>query len=661
MEQKSKNLAKIYVWLIAGILLCISASWMKTSNSFNFEQFLDKGDVYDYPQEELTTSTDSLVYDETSNTYMTKAAVAYKTFLNISVNKAWGYISLDIANLSVGYSDWKIEYDNSNGQKIGEQVVRVVSGENVIPITFKNSFSNIKIAIENQPNIIFTLKTVQLRDSATSLNIPDLLVQAIIYLWIYLGVTVLIWLIKNGYLYHLVELLQYIFILFGNHFGSRIGGKLSVIVKNRLRTMLFFILFVYMTLWCDLGFYQQKETYKYGILLSVILLILIGLISWERQLQYVRWSGVLSLSWLVLWSMVCLSDFVVSKFYKFTGYAFLFGVGFFFFVWNNMERPKWIRNNMIRALEWTFPVCMVFCMLFRQKRAFLLYNGPFPSRENMAAYALVTLLVFLADIYFCLLHRRVALRKLKIVLFGVGAAISVYYLYISYTFICILTATVVTLMFVIFLFQRKHILALGISGSIGVLCVTAVCAVVIVLAFHMTLKNLPEHIGKNIYYANEKIETRIDSTTLKNLQGADAKYWAGVTSTTVIDTKQVWSEYLGRMNLFGHDNVLYYEHQQTMACNGMLEMAYRYGIFILVPYTLLLLSCLYLAWKERGYLMLAITLAFGIVMMTQNIEMPFAQPLWIIFYLGMGGWFVSEQEKREVTMHETDSNRTLLQ
>ena len=89
-------------------------------------------------------------------------------------------------------------------------------------------------------------------------------------------------------------------------------------------------------------------------------------------------------------------------------------------------------------------------------------------------------------------------------------------------------------------------------------------------------------------------------------------------------------------------------------------MSYRYGVFILLPYSLLLLGCLYRAWKERGYLMLAVTVAFGIVMLTQNIELPFAQPLWMIFYLGMGSWFVSEKEEQEVEMHETNSNRTLL-
>ena len=661
MEQKTKKLAKICVWMITGILVCISASCMKTGNSFNFDQYLTNHDVYNFSKAEIKASTNSCVYNSSTDTFMVNGSLANKTFEKIIDNKPWPFISLNVSNLNVESSNWKILYYNANGVELTEQMVKITNGENVIENYYKEPFQRMVIAISDQPNLTFTLNSVQLRDSATPLDVQALTWQAINYFVIYLFVSLLIWFLRKGNPYGLVELLQYAFILFGDYLGSKIGGKLSSIVRNRLRTLLFFILYIFMTYWSVKGFYQQQENYKYGILISVIILILIGLISWERPLQYVRWNGIIQVTWLVMWVMVCLSDFVVSKFYKFTGYAFLFGVGFSFFVWNNMERPKWIRNNMIRALEWTFPVCMVFCILFRQKRAFLLYNGPFLSRENMAAYALVTLLVFLADIYFCLLHRRVALRKFKIVLYGMGAAVSVYYLYISYTFICILAAVVVTLMFAIFLFQRKHILALGISGSIGMLCVTAVCAVVIVLAFHTALKNLPEHVGKNLEYANNRIETRIDPATLENLQGADPQYWNGVQSTTAMDKGQVWTQYLGRMNLFGHDNMLYYERQQTMACNGMLEMAYRYGIFTLVPYTLLLLSCLYLAWKERGYLMLAITVAFGIVMMTQNIEMPFVQPLWIVFYLGMGGWFVTEQEKREVTMHETDSNRTLLQ
>lgn len=647
MKQKVKNLAKIYLWLFAGILICISAACMKYSDSFNFEQFLANGDVYEFSQEELTTSTDSCVYNSVANVYITYADWANKEFAKLPENKSWSYLYLNIANMNVGYTTWKIEYFNGANKKLGDQSIGVVNGENMIPITYADPFRRIQIVIENQPNLAFTLNQVQLRDSASTLNIPALLWQTITYFGIYLLVSLLFWFIWKGHPYGIVELLQYVFILFGDYVGSRIGGNLTMKAKNRLRTFLFWFLYIYMAVWNIIGFYQQKEFYKYGILVSVLTLVLIGLVSWEKPLHYLRWDGVIQIAWLVLWSMVCVSDLVVSKFYKFTGYAFLFGVGFFFFAWNNMERPKWIRNNMVRALEWTLPLCMVFCLLFRQKKAFVLYNGPFANREYLAAYAVIMLVAFLSELYYCLFHTKVVHRMKKMILFGIGATVSVYYLYVSYTLICIVTSIVVILLFAVMLLQKRKYFTLGMPKTVGMLLVAIIFSVAVILPFHMALKSLPGYLGTNLEYQDDKLETRLDVATVEAYQLSDPMVWREVTSTADLSAKQVWKEYLGRMNLFGHADMLYVDHQQTMAGDGWIEMAYRYGIFILIPYSLLLISCLYCAWKEKSYLMFAATVAFGIVMLTQNIELPFAQPLWLVFYLGMGGWFVSEEEKQE--------------
>ena len=100
------------------------------------------------------------------------------------------------------------------------------------------------------------------------------------------------------------------------------------------------------------------------------------------------------------------------------------------------------------------------------------------------------------------------------------------------------------------------------------------------------------------------------------------------------------------MNLFGNEDQLIVYGKKTMAYNGLIEMAYRYGILILIPYIGLLLLCFYYAVHEGGFLMLATTLAYGTVMLTQNIEQPFAHPLWIVFYLGMGIWFAENGMKQ---------------
>ena len=91
--------------------------------------------------------------------------------------------------------------------------------------------------------------------------------------------------------------------------------------------------------------------------------------------------------------------------------------------------------------------------------------------------------------------------------------------------------------------------------------------------------------------------------------------------------------------MFGNNGKLTVLGVKTDAHSGYVDMVYRYGLFVLIPYMLLLFCCLYHAWKEQGFLMLATTLAFGMLMLTQCMERPFAHPLWMVFYLGMGIWF----------------------
>ena len=660
MEQKVNNIVKRYIWFFAGLLLCLAAALMKNSGGSGFDRFLGNNEVYEFSQEELKSSTNTCIYNSETDAYVTVGNKAKKTFQKIPEARSWSYLYLNVSNLNVGYSDWNIVYFDKQKNKISEQSVRIVSGDNMITIANKEPFRWVKIVIKNQPGVVFTLNSLQLRESAVFLDQSVILLDSIFYFISYLLISTLIFAWKKAGTSNLIEILQYAFLLPGNYFGSRIGGRLRDRTKNRWRVFLFGLLFLFMMVWNVTGLYAQKETYKYGILGCLVILVLAALISWEQPLRYISWNGMIPKTWLALWLMVCVSDFVVSKFYKFTGYAFLFGVGFFFFLWNNMKRPQMIRNNLMRGLEWTLPIITVYCVLFRQKKIGVLYNGPFLNREMLAAYALMTLIAFLSELYRVFLQENEKNRKRKIVLFGVGAAASAYYLYESYTLICIFAAALVILLLGVLLLKTRKDLALGMAGSLRMIAIAVICSIVVIFPLNLSLNSLPQQLGTNLVYEKEKWETRLDAETIAAIQAADPSVLEGVEQSSEVGLKQIWIKYLGESNLFGHNGVLYVGHIKTMACTGFLEMAYRYGIFILIPYSLLLLGCLFRAYREREYLMLATTLAYGIVMLTQNVELPFAQPLWIVFYLGMGNWFAADREKQEAEDGEIDHSCAVL-
>ena len=206
-------------------------------------------------------------------------------------------------------------------------------------------------------------------------------------------------------------------------------------------------------------------------------------------------------------------------------------------------------------------------------------------------------------------------------------------------------SVVVLLLLAVFLIWNRKRLALGIGKSIGVLLLSAACAAVVVVGLHMVLRTLPERLDTDIRYSGETLESNLDETTLGLLKTEYPQVYRGVNSTIGLEKSTVWLNYLRHLNLFGNNGKLQVLGTKTDAQSGYLDIVYRYGLFILIPYLLLLSCCLYHAWKERGFLMLATTLSFGILMLTQCIERPFAQPLWTVFYLGMGIWFGSTRKK----------------
>ena len=80
-------------------------------------------------------------------------------------------------------------------------------------------------------------------------------------------------------------------------------------------------------------------------------------------------------------------------------------------------------------------------------------------------------------------------------------------------------------------------------------------------------------------------------------------------------------------------------------------MMYRYGLFILLPYILLFISVLASAWRRKGELLYLIV-PYMIIMLSQNIEMPFTEPLWILCYLGMGEYFIGKVKDKAVLERE---------
>lgn len=651
MREKNMRFMKIYIWVLTGIFFAAGVGLLKIGGTLDVQNPMNQERIYDFSGNELTTSSETWIYDAQSGVFVVQGDKAGKNFASIPYNGSWNYLNLNISRMNADSSEWTLIFLDKANHKLGQQVITVANGENLIPLTYNESFRKLRIRIRNQSGLVFSIDAMQFRMNTVGFSAEVFLPAFRSALTGYIVISLLVFLFCHIKGRDAIEVLQFAYTLPGNYLGSRMRSRLSDRSAGFLRTILFMILFLVVPVMNISGNYFDSSLYKYGILASAVLLALIALLAWEKPLQQVKWSGILPAAWFMLWGWSCLSDLFVDKYFKYTGYVFLTAVGFFFFMWNNMNRPKRMMNQLIRGLELTFPIMLVYCLICRKRYVGILYNGAFSNREDMSLYVLAVLIAFLSELHFALVRRKICHRRKRIILYGIGVSLCVYFLYRANTLTCVCAGGFVILLFVIRLVQKCRTLPLGKAKSLGMLALAMVCSVGAVLAVNRTNMYLPDLLDTNIVYENEQWETNLSAAEMAEIEAMVPGYFNDVKHTDEAERNMIWTSYLRKINLLGNESARVRVSKEYVLCgNGLLEMAYRYGVFVLIPYTLLLLSCLYRSWKERGYLMLAVTLAFGIVLLTQNVEQPFLQPLWMLFYLGMGSWFKEEDETERLTV-----------
>ena len=109
-----------------------------------------------------------------------------------------------------------------------------------------------------------------------------------------------------------------------------------------------------------------------------------------------------------------------------------------------------------------------------------------------------------------------------------------------------------------------------------------------------------------------------------------------------------WKAYLRELNLWGHKNYARFWGAKHMPHNGLIAIMYRYGIFSAVPYLLMLLYGFCYAWRyfrrhlsedKYSYFVMANTISCYLLILVENIELPFCWVWWYALYVVMGIYF----------------------
>lgn len=322
----------------------------------------------------------------------------------------------------------------------------------------------------------------------------------------------------------------------------------------------------------------------------------------------------------------------------------LFACGILIFVWNNRKDPKKLISEILWALEVDFGIALLFCMIFRTKKLAVRYNGIFPDSQQFAMYAALMLAVFLVEIGNLPGQKNLFRKSIWPI---TGAALSLFFLQRAGSRSGFVTLAVLLGIFVIWNYYRredwlrewKTFAVCGFkAGLIAVFCVFIV---------HVSIKYLPGALGTEVAFEQEHLVSSLWPEQMADFDALEPGLMEGVQSAKDIDYGMYWKNYIRRLGFTGSSQEVRLRRESIPSNNTYLQMMYRYGIFILIPFLVLQISLIGkgISKIRKGtrediwvFMTGAVFLCFCFV---TDADVAAGHPLWFCYYGGMGYWFSS--------------------
>lgn len=634
-EKKVKSL--IVVLWFGAISVIVAMIW--ANGKYQKEGLLQLGNIYDIPQEALTVISEGASYDyETGEFSFQEDTIELYVDVNSDVSN-WNYCTVKVKERKYLTLYLQISFMDEHQNVLFTNSLALGKGKNTFKTPIKGIVKSIKLTIYNSSKEAFGVEEIQLRQKF--FDIEDFLQKTVVIFLICVACYILVWAKKSLDWYLIIEVIQNFFILIGNSLGRRISSISCQKKRQKLQTACFTLLFLLSIAMNVTSGNDYSVSGQYWMLGFGILLLFIGVLSVQRPLHKQNWRTGACLLGVALWGVTMFSDLFISKNVPYVGYMMALCGGFVIFAWQNGEGFQNAFYRLLRGLEWTLPFIVVYCMFFRSKKMGILYNGCFPQRESMSMYALALLIAFLADGRTFICQKKFHWRKLFVS--GVGASFSVFFLYYSDTLWCNLAAFAIVVIWIVELLYYRSLWKDKVKKLIVTGVVMLLYALVLIIGVKYLIKELPGSLGTDIIYDNEVQETKLTDEEINAIETEWPGWMTMVTRESNKERKELWRLYVQKLNLIGNQDNIQEEQNYVNPSNGLMQVAYKYGMFILAPYLGFLILSFCGIWKQREFLCTAIVLSFVAGIIFEDLEIPYAQPLWFMFYLGMGQ-FISEEK-----------------
>lgn len=652
---KKRVRASWLIIILIGIIISLSCSAMYQSKHFDLDQFYDAGAEYSYQSQFYNASTDTIIYDAIKNQLNVVADEAMQLYWFETDAYRWNYISCKIKQMNTASMQWRLEFLDENGNAIGTKEWDLTQGENILPLG-EVKFKGLCIHVDGQNGLEYTIGNVVLRDKLSTFSIQKFILAAVIFLCIYL---VLAYALYQKYqkkqyrwdIYCVVDALQSVYIRIGQ------WGLKCKNLKNRslLRTILFFAIFMISLMFTNFELYTEPEGYKYMIAICVILLYAIAFISIEKPLTKKDWRTPLTMAWVSLWILVIISDFIVDKFYCYTGWIMLLCMTFFYFVVQNMKNPFQIFDEVAHAFEFTFVINTVGNVISRPMITGQRYCGMYKNPNVFSFYLVIILCCFLLELDKCSMK-----KNKKNARFVIGILLVLEQLWLTQSFTGIIMTGVIFIIWILrrrMLYHTEKVHEKRTWKDLIRWVITGVLSVICMCVFYFGIRYLPDLLGIRIVYPSDYYQVELpqyswtmdvwaaEGNIITNSRIYKKLFQSHSIESLTTGRNSLYRMFLQNMNLWGHYYKLEMAGSNFSAHNEFIGMAYRYGVFAIVPYLCLIVCIIksvikrfFKYYKENPYVFFiaGIMAACILKLLSDKFEQPFRSVGWMLFYYVIG-------------------------
>lgn len=651
-----KKVERHLFWIAVGFIIALMAMGMSATDSSSLTNSFKVGKVNDVRTiTGKTLTTDASKQDKAA--YLPERVISIK---NEDVHTKWRYLYLSIEKPEE-VINCQLNYYNKDGELVyAQKDVQLQSSVNKIDLQIDFKYKYMHISFISPENILLKVKNIQIREfDKVNISIKDAVIALavlVIYLLFYFVASSLCKK-HNINFYKLIEVMQDIYIVIGNAL-LWVPEKVSLIRYKYFRSILIVFWMSYMMFMTNMGKYSSY--YKYHIVICLILILLLIISMIEKPLRRIQWNRTIVYYWIGMSVLMCISEYIYSKRYLLTGFIFLSFFGFLYFVWNNMEDRRTFFKDIIYALEISFFFSVIFSVLFREKFEWIGYAGPAWNPNAFSMYLVPVLVAFLSEIEESLRYKKTKKYLLNLVLLEVAISFN----YLADSRIGNLMMAVALLLFLIHL-KRNVLEDIHLNKIIVGLVFAVLLLVPTYYITNWSVSYIPQKIGVKIEFPADDFKaassgTVMDVKAAEKESLADAIIYAPKTTHFLNGRNLYWMGYIRNMNFLGHDFCPRLWGGTRTAHNGMLAIAYRYGVLTAVPYLFVFLCSIYLSFsrlrdRKDNYAFLTfgmcvISLGF---MLVENFERPFLATEWIVFYLIIGDLFCDDQKRCEISNRES--------